>query len=325
MSDLPADRLEPAPPFTYSAVDFFGPIYVKEGRKQMKRYGAMFTCLASRAIHIEVAYSLSTDSFINCYRRFVCRRGPVRLLGADRGTNFIGVKGEQETVFMDMDQDKIRRELLKDHYDWIQFEMNVPHASHMGGVWERMIRSARNALSGLLTAHSDRLDDDSLSTLLTEAEVIVNSRPLTNIDTQSPDSPMPLSPNQLLTLKTKVVMPPTGNFIRKDTYLHRRWRHVQYLANEFWSRWRKEFLPTLQERKKWIRQHRDVQVGDIVLMIDDSAPRNQWPLGRIAESFQSADGYVRKVKLKVRDSTYERPVHKLILLLTGEDPVEEPK
>ncbi|XP_013386926.1 uncharacterized protein LOC106156278 [Lingula anatina] len=213
MSDLPADRLEPAPPFTYSAVDFFGPFYVKEGRKQMKRYGAMF----------------SVDQYVYSEQTVV--------------------KGEQETAFMDMDQDKIRRELLKDHCDWIQFEMNVPHASHMGGVLERMISSARNALSGLLTAHSDRLDDDSLSTLLTEAEAIVNSRPLTYIDTQSPDSPMPLSPNQLLTLKTKVVMPPPGNFIRKDTYLHRRWRHVHYLANEFWNRWRKEFLPTLQERK----------------------------------------------------------------------------
>ena len=77
MADLPQDRLEPAPPFTNVGVDFFGPYYIKEGRKILKRWGALFTCLTSRAIHIEIAHSLSTDSFLNAYRRFIARRGPI--------------------------------------------------------------------------------------------------------------------------------------------------------------------------------------------------------------------------------------------------------
>jgi len=86
MSDLPKDRLEPSPPFTYCAVDYFGPFYVKVRRSEVKRYGALFTCLVSRAIHLEVVESMDTDSFLNAYLRFVGRRGPVRQLRSDRGT-----------------------------------------------------------------------------------------------------------------------------------------------------------------------------------------------------------------------------------------------
>ena len=94
MADLPEDRLEPAPPFTYCAVDLFGPWYIKEGRKELKRYGVLFTCLACRAVHVETTNSLSTDSFINCLRRFLSIRGPIRTLRSDRGTNFVGAEHE---------------------------------------------------------------------------------------------------------------------------------------------------------------------------------------------------------------------------------------
>ena len=92
MSDLPEDRLETAPPFTYCAVDYFGPFIVKDGRKELKRYGVLFTCMASRAIHLETSNSLDTDSFINALRRFISRRGPIRQLRSDQGTNFVGAE-----------------------------------------------------------------------------------------------------------------------------------------------------------------------------------------------------------------------------------------
>ena len=166
MSDLPVDRLEPAPPFTYSAVDYFGPFYVKEGRSQKKRWGCLFTCCVTRAVHIEVAHALTTDVFLNAYRRFVGSRGAVRQLRCDRGTNFVGAKNELQAALREMNDDDISVDLLKDNCDWIKFEINVPHASHMGGIWERMIRSARNALSALLIQHGSQLDDDLLHTLM---------------------------------------------------------------------------------------------------------------------------------------------------------------
>ena len=108
MSDLPDDRLEPTPPFTYCALDYFGPFIIKDGRKELKRYGVLFTCMASRAVHIENANSLETDSFINALRRFISRRGPIRQLRSDQGTNFVGARTELAQALAEMDQEKIR-------------------------------------------------------------------------------------------------------------------------------------------------------------------------------------------------------------------------
>ena len=94
MSDLPPDRLEATAPFVYSAVDYFGPWLIKEGRKEVKHYGVLFTCLSCRAIHLEIANSLDTSSFINALRRFLSVRGPIRQLRSDQGTNFVGAARE---------------------------------------------------------------------------------------------------------------------------------------------------------------------------------------------------------------------------------------
>ena len=98
----------------------------------MTRYGVLFTCMASRAIHLKTASSLTKDSFLNAYRRFVCRRGPVQQLRSDQGINFVGAKNELEAALREMNQDKIRRELLKNGCDWFSWKVNALHSSHMG-------------------------------------------------------------------------------------------------------------------------------------------------------------------------------------------------
>lgn len=224
-------RFEQVPPFTFSAVDYFGPFYIKEGRKEMKRYGVLFICMASRASHLEIATSLTTDSFLNAYRRFVCHRGPIWQLRSDQGTNFVGAKNELEAALHEMDHNKIQRELLKDNRDWFAWTMNVPHASHMGGVWERQIKTVRSVLTGLLENHGNQLDEESLRTLMIEAEAIVNSRPLTTDDLTDPDSLDVLTPNHLLTMKSSVILVPSGNFQTADVYSKKHWRRVQQLAD----------------------------------------------------------------------------------------------
>ena len=102
MAELPPDRLEPAPPFTNCAVDYFGPFVIKEGQRELKRYGVLFTCMALRAVHIEVNATLETDSFINALRRFLSRRGLIRQLRSDQGTNFIGAKGELKEALKEL-------------------------------------------------------------------------------------------------------------------------------------------------------------------------------------------------------------------------------
>ena len=250
MAELPPDRLEPEPPFTNCTVDYFAPFVIKEGRRQLKRYGVLFTSMASRAVHIEVAAVLETDSFINALRRFLVRRGPTRQLHSDQGTNFIGAKRELKEALKELNKDKIRLELLRNNCDWFEFNMNVPAASHMGGVLERHIRTVRNVLSAILERNGAPLNDEALTTFVCEAEAVVNSRPLFVDSINDPKSPNPSTPNHLLTIKTKVLLPPPGVFRSADMYCKRRWRHVQHLANEFWVRWRKEYMLTLQERQR---------------------------------------------------------------------------
>ena len=110
--------------------------------------------------------------------------------------------------------------------DWvIKWKRSPPAASRMGGVWERQIRFVRSILSPLMREYGHVLDDVSLRTLMAEVECIINSRPLT-VPSSDPGGLDPLTPSHLLTMKSKMVMPPPGNFQKPDVYLRQRWKRV---------------------------------------------------------------------------------------------------
>ena len=180
--------------------------------------------MASRAVHLEVYHTMETDSFLNALRQFVCRRGPIRQLRADQGSNFIGARRELREALTKMDQGKIKTELLKRNCDWIEFNFNAPAASHMGEVWERQIKSVRSVLSALLEKNGTQLNDEALTTFMCKAEAVINSRPLTTDTTTSPVSPEALTPNHVLTMETKVILPPPGTFQAADQYSRKWWR-----------------------------------------------------------------------------------------------------
>lgn len=324
MADLPPERIEATPPFTYSGMDCFGPFYVKDGRKELKRYRLLFSCMCSRAIHIEVLDDLSTDAFLSALRCFIAIRGNVSHLQSDQGTNFVGARNEFQVLMKGMEQERVK-EL------GCNFVMNPPASSHMGGVWERQIRTVRSVLTSILDQSAGRLDSSSLRTFLYEVMAIVNSRPLTTEHLNDPLGPEPLTPNHILTMKSSIIAPPPGEFVREDLYLQKRWKRVQFFSNEFWTRWRKEYLLSLQQRSKWNKDRRNAKVNDIVLLQDDGTPRNQWKLAKVVEVFQGADGRVRKLKLLLSDTTLdckgtcsnkpvylERSIHKTVLLLESE-------
>ena len=319
MADLPEERVSCAePPFTYCGADMFGPFITKNGRKELKRYGLIFTCYSCRGVHIEMTISLDTDAFILALRRFISRRGPVRSIRSDNGGNFIGVEEEMKKGLEEMDNEKIRNFLLEHSCDWIEWEKNPPESSHMGGVWERQIRTVRSVLSSLLKDIPGRLDDESLRTLFTEVEAIVNSRPLA-VDNLNDETADPLTPNHLLTMKSKVVLPPPGVFQQADVYCRKRWRAVQHMANEFWQRFAKEYVRASQVRPKWNSVRRNISVDDIVLVLDKNLPRNRWSKGRVVEVFPSDDGLVRSVNVKTGPNTVlKRPVAKLVVIVPSE-------
>ena len=312
MADLPADRLRPdEPPFTRVGIDYFGPLEVKRGRSIVKTYGVMFTCLAIRAVHIEKADSLSTDSCIAAIRRFIARRGTVNEIRSDNGTNLVGAQRELKREIEDWNRAQINDALLQRNIQWT---FNPPGGSHHGGIWERQIRTVRQLLFKLVK--QQRLDDEGLQTLLCEAESIINGRPITKIS-DDPTDLEALTPNHLLLMKSQPVLPPTVTR-ETDIYARRRWRQVQYMSDLFWRRWTKEYLPQLQQRQKWVEPRRNLQIGDLVLLVDQTIPRNSWLLGRVTRTFPDAEGFVRKAEVKTKVGVSTRPISKLCLLLEGD-------
>ena len=119
----------------------FGPETSRKRRSDLKRCCALFTSFASRAVHIEVTNALDTDSFIQALRRFIARRGPVRSIRSNNGTNFVGPTNELRKALDEMNHEQVKYYLQKYGSDWITWENNPPAASHMGGIWECQIQT----------------------------------------------------------------------------------------------------------------------------------------------------------------------------------------
>ena len=301
-------------PFAAVGLDYFGPLYVKNGpntrsKRNMspnKRYGCIFTCLRYRAVHLELAEDLTTDSFINAVLRFVGRRGPPTVIYSDNGSNFRGAEVDVIRALQAWDQEKIQATLTQRGIEW---RFNPPAASHQGGVWERLIRSVRRILYSLVGERL--LTDETLRTFLVEVEKILNDRPITPVSSDPHDLDA-LTPNHILLLRRNPCSPPDV-FDESDKF-KARWKLVHLLADEFWQRWTKEYLPTLQERQKWLRQQPNFQVGDLVLMADKNTPRGRWPKALVEQTFPDSEGIVRQVVVRTADGVYRRDVRKLCVL-----------
>lgn len=307
MADLPPDRVTTGKAaFTNVGVDYFGPIVVKVGRRNEKRYGCLFTCLQTRAVHVEVAHTLDTSSFLMALDRFFSRRGLPEIIRSDNGRNFVGGERELRDILEGWNQTRISNALAPRRVTWL---FNPPLASHMGGVWERQIRTVRRLFAGL--SGGQRLTDEALHTLLVVAEGIVNNRPLTELSGDVGELGV-LTPNHLLLLRdTACPTPPATPDLPPAK---QRWRQIQHLADEFWRRWMREYLPLLRARTKWRDARPNVKVGDIVLVADANAPRSVWPLARVVETVPGPDHLVRMARVRTAKGIALRPVSKLVVL-----------
>jgi hypothetical protein len=319
MSDLPSDRLQQNAPFSYVGVDCFGPWQVvsrktRSSQASAKRWAVLFTCLSVRAVHIEVVDEMSSSAFINALRRLIAIRGPVKMYRSDRGTNFVGATDHIGVDVINVEDGDTKDFIAKTNSVWV---FNSPHSSHMGGIWERMIGVSRRILESMLS-NTHTLTHDVLATLMAEVSAIINSRPIVPVSTD-PECPEVLSPSALLTMKLDLDQQPVDEMSLKDLYKDQ-WKRVQYLANQFWLRWRKEFLQSLQTRPKWHHDQSPLKVNDIVLLRDYDVPRNCWPKGRVNKIFPSTDGKIRKVELCIinaegKQSFLVRPIVEMVLLV----------
>lgn len=310
MAPLPAARVTSHnPPFHYCGVDYFGPLYIRERRSTVRRWVALFTCLTTRAVHLELVNSLSSDAYILAFRRFVARRSEPAVMFSDNGSNFCGAVAELRDSVRRLNADEKFRNFLSKHE--ITFHFNPPSAPHMGGIWERLVGSVKRSLKAVF---KDRIvHEDVLLTALVEIENTVNSRPLTPISSD-PSDPEPLTPRHLLAPASSPQVTPQDFTMPEDENCRRRWRQAQFITDQFWKRWRLEYLPNLTVTAKWHSEKKPLKAGDIVLVVDHAVPRGLWPLGRILQTFPGPDGRVRVVSVKTKSGVFKRPVHKLCYL-----------
>ena len=307
MADLPPERLVAGPVcFLNVGVDLFGPFHVVIGRASIKRYGAIFTCLSARAVHLEVVYTMNTDSFVMALMRFICRRGiPLKML-SDNGTNIVGAETELNAAWCDVDTDALTLAARNKGIDW---KFNPPKASNMGGVWERQIRTVRSCLNPILRAQSS-LDDETLHTSFVEVENLINSRPLTKVSKDPEDGV--LTPNHLLILQDNVEY--SAQELDLGAVYRRKWKRVMQIRDQFWKTWTSRYLQELQLRQKWHHESPELVEDDVVLQVDAGLPRGVWPLAVVTSTKISHDGRVRSVDIKTTKSNYTRPVNKLVKL-----------
>lgn len=308
MGQLPDVRIQPkGRAFTYTGLDYFGPMTVKVGRRLEKRYGALFTCMTVRAVHIELVHDLTTNSAILALRRFIARRGCPKEMWSDNAMTFKGAANELSQSVAAIDRDELLRFASVRKMTW---KFTVPTAAHAGGCWERLIRSVKTAL--MTTLKTKTPNDQTLQTLLTETEIIINSRPLTYVPLDHADD-TPLTPNDFLLSKTDWVDNPTGTYDEGDL-LRRTWRESQRLADLTWKRWLREYLPSLTRRDKWYRLTTPLALGDLVVIADERLPRSLWPRGVIDKTYPGKDGQVRVADVRTGQGLYRRPVTRLCKL-----------
>ncbi|GBP53912.1 hypothetical protein EVAR_96590_1 [Eumeta japonica] len=180
----------------------------------------------------------------------------------------------------------------------------------MGGAWERLVQSIKRALA--VTLHEKCPREEVFTTLLLEAEYTVNSRPLTYVSV-SADEPEALTPNHFL-LGDPGRVPLPGSFSDSNTYGRQQWRHAQRLADLFWTRWVREYLPTLQYRLEPVGRGDPLAVGDTIIVVDGTLPRNALVRGRVTATYPGKDGVVRVADITTSTGILRRPTKKLVVL-----------
>jgi Family of unknown function (DUF5641) len=290
------------------------------GRQVHQHYGIVFTCLTCRAIHVELVPDLSADTFILALNNFTNGKGRVvRTIYSDNGTNFTGAARKLKQAFKRVLEDpKVGAEAS---VHGIDFQFNCPEMPHAGGIWEREVQSIKRVVDKLMK--SRRLPVYTLKSFFKRAENIVNSQPLTYVPIDNETAPA-LTPNMLLYgYDESGPSFDASNDLKdeNDAKLSRKhWKYVQTLADHFWTRWVKKYLPELTRRSKWHEKVEPLKVGDVVLIVDSRAKRNEFKRGRIVDAKETRSGQNREFKVLCGETIYTRPAVKLAKLEFYQDP-----
>ncbi|CAB0036225.1 unnamed protein product [Trichogramma brassicae] len=325
MAPLPPERVTPCRAFARTGLDYAGPfqVWASRGRgvRASKAWVAVFVCLTTKAVHLELAGDLSTASLLGALTRFSGRRGRPSELWSDNATHFHRADLELRNA---LNNERLNWITISDRLaeDGIKWSFIPPSAPHFGGLWEAAVKSFKAHLKRTLGPR--RVTFEEMSTLLVSIEAVLNSRPLCPVTNDSDDLHV-LTPGHFLVGTSLLTIPEQD--VNADALDHlQHWQLIQGLRAVFWKKWSREYLNTLQQRTKWLRRRESIAVGDIVLLMDPSLlrPTGRWPLGRIIEVHHGRDGLVRTAVIKTAHGTYTRPIVKLVLLPVRPEPSHSP-
>ncbi|XP_052249823.1 uncharacterized protein LOC127857468 [Dreissena polymorpha] len=238
---LPKVRVSEAPPFSVTVVDFTGALFVKNATgSETKCYICLFTCASTRAVHLEVVQDLSTDSFLQAFRRFASRKSLPMVMISDNAATYIAAANHLKKLF---NSQVLQEELSRKGTEW-QF---IPkRAPWYGGFWERLIGHTKTSLKKILGKRYVSME--TLQTIVTEIEAVINDKPLTHVSS-SIDDLEPLTPSHLLYGRKMTSLPHHTHLpddemtqIQSDqTTLTNRAKQQSDIIEQFWRRWKSEY------------------------------------------------------------------------------------
>ena len=329
MPPLPAKRVTKSTPFSQCGVDYFGPLFIKSKGERKKVWVCLYTCLVTRAIHLELMTDMSTEQFLLGFRRFLARHGKPDEMISDNASQFKLASAAIDKLWQQIltEEDVVSYSASGN----IKWKYIVELAPWMGGFYERLIglvkRSLRKALGRLCLTY------EQLLTILTEVEAVVNSRPLVYVGDDI-NSTITLTPSHFLTLNPRTGIPDFDNDnddsdfnpnVYSTDSLLRNWKKGLKHLDRFWRIWRNKYLINLRERTETKlkdgkgKSQFVAQVGDVVLIKDD-LPRGNWRLGRITNLIKSWDNHIRAAKVILpTNRVVSRPLNLLYPLECPQD------
>ena len=319
MGQLPLERITPGIVFENVGIDYAGPIYLKLGRVRkptiVKAYICLFVAMSVKAVHLEAVSDLTSAAFIACLRRFVARRGKPFCIWSDHGTNFVGASRELAEM-----AEFLRGQISTGDVpnfcasQGIRWNFIPEQAPHFGGLLESAVKSVKMHLKRVVG--DAKLTFEELATILTQIEACLNSRPLVSTPSDG-DGIDVLTPGHFLIGQPLEALPDPPSSLQAVTTL-RRWNLCQALIRHFWKRWSLDYFSSLRRCSKWHSPSRNLKVGDIVMLREESFVPTKWPLGKIIDLHPGKDGVVRVVTLRTATGTYKRPIVKVALLLPAD-------
>ena len=285
MGKLPEERLKPSPPWHYTGIDLFGPFKIRDEVKRRtygKCYGVIFNCMCTRAVHLDLAPDYSTETFLLVLRRFVSLRGYPAKLYSDNGPQLVAADKELKDITKNWNWDELLEFGVTEGLQW---EFSPADAPWYNGTSEALIRSVKRGLN--IAIGDNIMTFSELQTACFEVGNLINERPIGKHPTDTDDG-VYLSPNDLL-LGRSTSRVPSGPF-RETTNPRHRFEFVQNIVKSFWRKWTRDYFPSLLIESKWHTAHRDVKVGDVVLIQDSNLVRGNWKLGKVITAKPSKDG-----------------------------------